>query len=99
VFDAGCWKVLVDTAFRQVCRPCVFGGSVVVLIVFIILMLELTAGIQQDCFNTRLVNYDNRVARRFRPVIIKRSSGYASRATYRIVLCVKFILDSGQFPS
>jgi len=86
-------------AFRQVGRPCVFGGSVVILTLFIILMLELTVGIQQDCFNTRLVNYDHRVARRFHPAVIKRSTGYASRATYRNVICVKLILDSGQFSS
>jgi len=62
-------------------------------------MLGLTVGIQQDCFKTRLVNYDHRVARRFHPVVIKRSSGYASRATHRNVRCAKFILDSGQLPS
>jgi len=89
----------MDTAFRQVGRPCVFGGSVVILTVFIILMLGLTVGIQQDCFKTRLVNYEHRVARRFHPAVIKRSSGYASRATYQNVLCVKFILGSGQLAS
>lgn len=89
----------MDTAFRQVGCPCVFGGWVVILTIFIILMLELTVGIQQDCFNTRLVNYDHRVTRQFHPAVIKQSFGHASRATYRDVLCVKFILDSGQFPS
>jgi len=64
-----------------------------------VLMLGLTVSIQQDCFKTRLVNYDHRVARRFHPEVIKRSSGYASRATYQNVLCVKFILDSGQLSS
>jgi len=28
----------MDTAFRQVGRPCVFGGSVVVLTIFILML-------------------------------------------------------------
>ena len=89
----------MDTAFRQVGRPCVYGGSVGILTMFIILILGLTVGIRQDCFKTRLVNCDHRVARRFYHVVIKRSSGYASRATYQNALCVKFIIDSGKIVS
>lgn len=79
-------QILIDTALRQVGRPCVFGGSVVMLTVFTIIVLALTVGIQQDCFNTSLVNYDHWVAHRFHPAVVKRSPGYASRATYRNVL-------------